>query len=115
VAEHFADRHVLAVRASCDRNFDVLVHGVAELELASLHKQHDRHGRELLGQRSGVKDRTRRDRNAAAEVGPAVSALVDNAAVLDHGDGAAGRIGFVKLLEDMSTWSLGEVPACTWA
>ena len=74
---------------------DVFADGVVEAELAALLQQDDAGGDELLGDRGYVEDAVGGERDVVVEVGHAVGAGQDGAAVAVDGDGATGRAGLV--------------------
>ena len=76
---------------------DVFLHFVVQRKFALLGEQQNGKCCELFRHRSDVKRRVRPDRNVVIEVSHSVTAFVNDLAVFDHGQRAAGRIGFVVL------------------
>ena len=97
VVHHFAQGNCLAEVGQLGNVFvDIVVEG----ELALLLQQEDGERCELLGHGGDVEDGLRGDGDVVVEVGHAVAALVDDAAVLVDAEGAAGGFGVVVLRED---------------
>src|SRR5262245_43340720 len=84
----------------CGKFGDVFARVVIERELALLRQQQDAGRRKLLRSRTDVVDQFWAVWDIVFQIGHPVTARVNQFAIFDHAQGAAGRIRFVELRED---------------